>query len=134
MRQSRRCAVSTDSSWRSVASLSASSSTLVALGVNGICPEGSCQARGIICSIRWRTVSRRIPCDSSTFAAAPPSSPASSWITRWLATDPATLAQSFLAYIGHPAYGLEALHADLDRFTFLLGGNYGEFLTGQDPP
>jgi IstB-like ATP binding protein len=55
-------------------------------------------------------------------------------ITRWLATDPATLAQSFLAYIGHPAYGLEALRADLDRFTFLLGGNYCEFLTGQDPP
>jgi hypothetical protein len=55
-------------------------------------------------------------------------------ITRWLTIDPATLAPSFLAYIGHPAYGLEALRADLDRFTFLLGGNDGEFLTGQDPP
>jgi hypothetical protein len=51
-----------------------------------------------------------------------------------LAADPATLAPSFLAYIGHPAYGLDALRADLDRFTFLLGGNDGEFLLGEDPP
>ena len=50
-----------------------------------------------------------------------------------LAADPATLAPSFLAYIGHPAYGLDALRADLDRFTFLLGGNDGEFLLGEDP-
>jgi hypothetical protein len=55
-------------------------------------------------------------------------------IARWLAADPATLTPSFLAYIGHPAYGLDALRADLDRFTFLLGGNDGEFLPGQDPP
>jgi hypothetical protein len=55
-------------------------------------------------------------------------------ITRWLTTDPDTLAPSFLAYIGHPAYNLDALRDDLDRFTFLLGGNDGEFLTGQDPP
>ena len=55
-------------------------------------------------------------------------------IGRWLAADPATLTPSFLAYIGHPAYGLDALRADLDRFTFLLGGNDGEFLLGEDPP
>jgi hypothetical protein len=55
-------------------------------------------------------------------------------IAWWTAADPATLAPSFLAYIGHPAYDLQALHADLDRFAFLLGGNDGEFLTGQDPP
>jgi hypothetical protein len=30
-------------------------------------------------------------------------------IARWLAADPATLTPSFLAYIGHPAYGLDAL-------------------------
>jgi hypothetical protein len=40
---------------------------------------------------------------------------------------------SFLTFIGHPAYGLDALHADLDRFAFLLGGNHGEFLLGQNP-
>jgi len=55
-------------------------------------------------------------------------------IAGWLATDPATLAESLLAYIGHPAYGLDALRSDLDRFTFLLGGNDGEFLLGEDPP
>jgi hypothetical protein len=41
-------------------------------------------------------------------------------------TESATLAPSLLAFIGHPAYGLDALRADLDRFTFLLGGNDGE--------
>ena len=50
-----------------------------------------------------------------------------------LDADPAVLAPSLLAYIGHPAYGLDALHADLDRFAFLLGGNDGEFLLGEDP-
>jgi hypothetical protein len=53
-------------------------------------------------------------------------------IARWTAADPVTLAPSFLAYIGHPAYGLDALRADLDRFTFLLGGSDGEFLFGKD--
>ena len=57
-------------------------------------------------------------------------------IARWLAADPATLAPSFLAYIGHPAYGLGTLRADLDRFTFLLGGSDGEdlFEPGQEGP
>ena len=55
-------------------------------------------------------------------------------IARWLTADPATLTPSFLAYIGHPAYSLDTLRADLDRFTFLLGGNDGEFLLGEDPP
>ena len=54
-------------------------------------------------------------------------------IARWLTTDPATLSPSFLACIGHPAYGLDALRADLDRFTFLLGGNNSELLLGEDP-
>lgn len=55
-------------------------------------------------------------------------------IAGWLAADPGILAPSLLAFIGHPAYGLDTLHADLDRFTFLLGGNDGEFLLGEDPP
>ena len=34
-----------------------------------------------------------------------------------------------------PSYSLDALRADLNRFTFLLlGGNDGEFLLGEDPP
>jgi hypothetical protein len=52
-------------------------------------------------------------------------------IAGWLTADPATLAPSLLAYIGHPAYGLDALRADLDRFSFLLGGSDGENLFGQ---
>ena len=47
-------------------------------------------------------------------------------ITGWLNADPAALSPSFPAYIGHPAYGLDALRADLDRFIFILGGNDGE--------
>ena len=45
-----------------------------------------------------------------------------------LAADPGTLSPSFMAYVGHPAYGLDALRCDLDRFAFLLGGNDGEAL------
>ena len=55
-------------------------------------------------------------------------------IARWLTADPERLAASLLDFIGHPAYGPDALRADLDRFTFLLGGNDGEFLFGEDPP
>jgi hypothetical protein len=55
-------------------------------------------------------------------------------ITRWLTAHQATLAPSFLTWIGHPAYDLNALSNDLNRFAFLLGGNDGEYLLGQDPP
>jgi hypothetical protein len=54
--------------------------------------------------------------------------------TSWLTAEPATLAPAFPDYIGHPAYGLDQLRADLDRFTFLLGGNDGEFPAGDNPP
>jgi hypothetical protein len=53
-------------------------------------------------------------------------------ITRWLTADPERLTASLLDFIGHPAYGPDALRADLDRFTFLLGGNDGEELFGHD--
>jgi len=33
-----------------------------------------------------------------------------------------------------PSYSLDALRADLNRFTFLLGGNDSEILLGEDPP
>ena len=51
-------------------------------------------------------------------------------IAGWLTADPQRLAPSLLEYIGHPAYGPDALRADLDRFTFLLGGSDGEELFG----
>ena len=55
------------------------------------------------------------------------------FLTGWIATDPARLAPSLLAYVGHPAYGLPQLRNDLDRFTFLLGGNDGESLFQPGP-
>ena len=54
------------------------------------------------------------------------------FLADWLATDPARLSPSLLACVGHPAYGLDTLRADLDRFTFLLGGSDGEDLFGPD--
>ncbi|MER6948180.1 hypothetical protein ABT294_29535 [Nonomuraea sp. NPDC000554] len=53
------------------------------------------------------------------------------FIASWLAADPARLSPSLLAYVGHPAYGLDALRDDLERFTFLLGGSDGEDLFGE---
>jgi hypothetical protein len=32
--------------------------------------------------------------------------------------------------VGHPAYGLDELRGDLERFVFLLGGSDGEHLFG----
>jgi hypothetical protein len=39
----------------------------------------------------------------------------------WLAVDPG-LAASPNRFVGHPAYGISDLHADLDRFIFLSTG------------
>jgi hypothetical protein len=47
-------------------------------------------------------------------------------VADWLHQDPIVLNQSLLRFIGHPAYDLEELHADLDRYAFLLGANDGE--------
>lgn len=54
------------------------------------------------------------------------------FLSDWLARDPAGLGASLEAFIGHPAYGTSQLRADLDRFTFLLGGSDGEALF--EPP
>jgi len=53
------------------------------------------------------------------------------FFSDWLARDPARLAASLAAFVGHPAYGLDELHSDLERFVFLLGGSDGEELLGQ---
>jgi hypothetical protein len=52
------------------------------------------------------------------------------FLSGWLAQDPARLAASFGEFVGHPAYGLSELRADLERFVFLLGGSDGEQLFG----
>ncbi|MBO0815536.1 MAG: hypothetical protein J2P30_10410 [Actinobacteria bacterium] len=52
------------------------------------------------------------------------------FLAGWIASDPARLETSLLAYVGHPAYGTAHLQQDLHRFTFLLGGSDGESLFG----
>jgi len=46
------------------------------------------------------------------------------FIGEWLARD-TRLEASLADQIGHPAYGIQHLRDDLDRFTFLLGGSDG---------
>ncbi len=41
------------------------------------------------------------------------------------------LDASLAAYVGHPAYNIDALCADLHRFAFLLGETDGEELFGE---
>ena len=50
------------------------------------------------------------------------------FLSEWLARDPARLAASLAAFVGHPAYGLPQRRGDLERFVFLLGGSDGEAL------
>ena len=56
------------------------------------------------------------------------------FLSSWLARDPARLAKSLEEFVGHPAYGLDQLRDDLDRFTFLPGGSDGKRLFGPAPP
>ena len=56
------------------------------------------------------------------------------FISGWLARDPDRLGISLEAFAGHPAYNLGELRQDLNRFTFLLGGDDGESLFGPDAP
>ena len=53
-------------------------------------------------------------------------------LTGWLARDPDRPGGSLEQFAGHPAYGIQQLRDDLERFTFLLGGSDGEPLSG--PP
>jgi hypothetical protein len=52
------------------------------------------------------------------------------FLSQWLSRDPARLGASLEAFVGHRAYGTAQLRQDLDRFTFLLGGDDGESLFG----
>jgi hypothetical protein len=53
------------------------------------------------------------------------------FLARWLSgSQKHALAESFTAFVGHPAYNTGTLCADLHRFVFLLGGNDGEELFG----
>ena len=56
------------------------------------------------------------------------------FLGQWLGRDPARLAASLEEFVGHPAYGIDQLCQDLERFVFLLGGSDGEPLFGLPPP
>ena len=54
------------------------------------------------------------------------------FLAEWLSgSQEHALAESFAAFIGHPAYNTGTLCADLRRFVFLLGANDGEELFGE---
>jgi hypothetical protein len=53
-------------------------------------------------------------------------------LTQWLSgSQKHALAESFAAFVGHPAYNTDTLCADLRRFVFLLGASDGEELFGE---
>jgi hypothetical protein len=55
------------------------------------------------------------------------------FLNAWLANDNDRLNASLHRFVGHPAYDVSRLQADLARFTFLLGGDTdGELF--QPPP
>jgi hypothetical protein len=56
------------------------------------------------------------------------------FLAGWLARDPGRLGASLEAFVGHPAYNIGELRQDLNRFTFLLGGDDGESLFGPAAP
>jgi hypothetical protein len=51
----------------------------------------------------------------------------------WLASEPDHLDASLTRFVGTHGYNLQTLRTDLDRFTFLLGGNNGEALFQSRP-
>jgi hypothetical protein len=56
-------------------------------------------------------------------------------LTQWLSgSQEHALAESFAAFIGHPACNTSTLRTDLHRFAFLLGASDGEDLFGEPPP
>jgi hypothetical protein len=55
------------------------------------------------------------------------------FLAQSLARDPDRLGASLEDFVGHPAYNVGELRQDLNRFTFLLGGDDGESLFGPDP-
>ena len=54
------------------------------------------------------------------------------FLTGWLSgSQKQALAESFAAFVGHPAYNTDTLCTDLRRFVFLLGASDGEELFGE---
>jgi len=57
------------------------------------------------------------------------------FLAEWLSgSHKQALADSFAAFVGHPAYNTGTLCADLHRFVFLLGASDGEGLFDEPTP
>jgi hypothetical protein len=57
------------------------------------------------------------------------------FLAGWLSgSQKPVLADSFAAFVGHPAYDTSSLCADPHRFAFLLGASDGEELFGEPTP
>jgi hypothetical protein len=57
------------------------------------------------------------------------------FLAEWLSgSQKQALADSFAAFVGHPAYDTGALCTDLHRFAFLLGASDGEELFSEETP
>ena len=57
------------------------------------------------------------------------------FVARWLSgSHKQAIADSFAAFVGHPAYNTDTPRADLQRFIFLLGASDGEELFGEPAP
>ena len=54
------------------------------------------------------------------------------FLSQWLAYDPGRLAASLEEFVGNPAYGIQHLRSDLERFVFLLGGSDGDPSSAHD--
>lgn len=54
------------------------------------------------------------------------------FIGEWLVWDRSLLAESLGRFLGIDGYDVDALRADLSRFTFLLGVDDGDLLFGGD--
>ncbi len=52
------------------------------------------------------------------------------FVGDWLAADREQLDASLRRFAGNPAYDGRQLRGDVDRFTFLLGGDDGQALFG----
>jgi hypothetical protein len=54
------------------------------------------------------------------------------FLASWLSgSQKQILDDSFATFVGHPAYNNDTLHADLNRFAFLLGASDAEELFGE---
>lgn len=54
------------------------------------------------------------------------------FLRDWPTSDHDQFNASLNSFVGAPGYALDQLCADLDRFTFLLGGSNGELLFQAD--